>query len=276
MIKVKFNYKSAGYCEAKQSHVLRGTSNRIIKFFATYAHIEHPIHGHILFDTGYTTRFYEVTKNYPFKLYAKITKVYINKEEEAKNVLKKKGINPNDISYIIISHFHADHIGGLLDFPHAKFICSESAFQDIKNKKGLFALKKGFIPSLLPSDFQLRTRCISFDREGKENKYLGKVIDLFNDKSILICQLDGHAKGQIGALLNASKKVFLIADAAWLKESFENLHLPNPIVRLFFSSWSDFKRNLNKVHMYHKSHPETLIVPCHCEKTFRKMTKDEV
>ena len=107
MIKVKFNYQSAGYCKAKQSHALRGTSNRVIKFFATYAHIEHPIHGHILFDTGYTRRFYDTTENYPFKIYANITKVYINEEEEAISVLKKKGIkwpSPGSLSKETCQH----------------------------------------------------------------------------------------------------------------------------------------------------------------------------
>ena len=51
MNKIKFNLASAGYCEALKSHALRKEPNQIIKFYATYAHIEHPIHGHILFDT---------------------------------------------------------------------------------------------------------------------------------------------------------------------------------------------------------------------------------
>ena len=80
MNKIKFNLASAGYCKALKSHALRKESNQIIKFYATYAHIEHPIHGHILFDTGYTERFYKYTRTYPYKLYARITKVYIDEK----------------------------------------------------------------------------------------------------------------------------------------------------------------------------------------------------
>ena len=272
MTKVNFNLLSSGYCEANRSHVLRKSSNQLIKFYATYAHIEHPIFGHILFDTGYACRFYESTKNYPFKIYAKFTKVFVDEKDEAKNVLKKKGIYPKDIKFIIISHFHADHISGLRDFPNAKFICSDVAYQDVKNKKGFYALKKGFVPSLMPEEFESRTKFLSFDKATKEVDFLGNVIDLFNDESILICQLDGHAKGQIGALLNTDKKTFLISDAAWLKENYIDLHLPNPIVRLFFDSWSQFKKTLYKVHIYHKAHPETQIIPCHCEETLIQLT----
>lgn len=275
MTKVKFKLESAGYCEAKQSHVLRGTSSKTIKFYATYGHIEHPIYGHILFDSGYTKRFYEVTKKLPFKLYAKLTKVFVTEKEEAINKLKKKGVDSSDIKYIIVSHFHADHIGGLKDFPKAKFICSEDAYNDIRNKKGVLALKKGFIPALMPEDFLARTQLISFKNKTKKIEGLGNVIDLFDDESILICQLDGHAKGQIGAIINAEKKTFLISDAAWLIENYTNLHLPSHSVRLFFNSWRDFKDSLQRVHLYSKAYPETIIIPCHCEKTYRKLTNLE-
>ena len=272
MVKVKFSLRSAGYCEAKQSHALRGTKKKDIKFYATYGHMEHPVHGHILFDTGYTRRFYELTERLPFSIYAKCTKVYISKEEEAKSVLTNAGINPKEVKYIIISHFHADHIGGLRDFPQATFISSELAFLDIKDRKGISALKRGFIPKLLPDDFEQRLRLISFSENYIEHQILGKMIDLFGDKSILLTELDGHAKGQVGALINTEElnQVFLISDAAWLTENYQKLHLPSPIVRLFFSSWTAFKTNLNNIHKYHKAHPEVIIIPCHCEKTFKK------
>lgn len=264
---------SAGFCTAKKSHVLKGASKNNIKFFATFGLIEHPSEGYILFDTGYTDSFYSETKKFPFKLYAKATKVYIKKEEEAKEQLLSLNIKPSDIKYIIISHFHADHIGGLKDFPDAKFICSESAYNDIKNKTGISAVKKGFIPNLLPVDFENRVTLLNFSNSNIFDKYLGNQIDLFNDQSILLCELDGHAKGQIGALLNSEQKTFLIADAAWLKENYQNLHLPNAIVRIFFDSWKDFKNSLNRVHQYYKANPETLIIPCHCEQTFIEVTK---
>ncbi len=271
MVKVNFSLESAGYCESEEAFVLRGNPFKTIKFYATFAHIEHPLHGHILFDTGYTRRFYDLTKKLPFKIYAKITKVFITEEQEAKAVLARKGISPSEISYIIISHFHADHIGGLRDFDNAKFICSEVAFNDVKDKKGFFALKKGFIPPLMPEDFEERVMFIPFDSTQKSIDGLGKVVDFFNDGSILFCQLDGHAKGQIGAIVNADKKIFLISDAAWVEENYSKLHFPSPLVRLFFDSWSDFKDSLYRVRDYYVSNPDVEIIPSHCEKTYRKI-----
>lgn len=270
MTKVKFILKAAGFCEAKKSHTLRGAEHQDIKFYATFGLIVHPLHGPILFDTGYTKDFYPATKSYPFKIYAQMTKVFIEEEQEAKYQLLKEGINPEEVKYIILSHFHADHIGGLKDFPNAQVICTQSAYNAIKGKKGFSALLKGFIPHLMPPNFEQQVKTIDIEKEQTEDPILGKLYDVFNDGSIQLCALDGHAKGQIGALLQTEQgQVFLVADGAWLKANYTDLHLPSPIVQLFFDSWSDFKASLKRIHQYHKAHPETIIIPCHCEETMR-------
>ena len=90
--------------------------------------------------------------------------------------------------------------------------------------------------------------------------------------SILLASLPGHARGQIGALLQTpSQKVFLVADACWLEENYKDGALPNPIVKLFFDSWNDFTNSLNRVQNYHKNNPETVIIPCHCEATMERV-----
>jgi len=274
MMKVKFELKSSGYCESKKNHALSGGAKKTIKFFATYAHIIHPIHGHILFDTGYTKRFYEGTQKLPFSIYAKVTKVYVEEKEETVTVLQQLGIAPDDIKYIIISHFHADHIGGLKDFPNAKFICSKAAWEDVRHRSGISALRRAFIPSLIPSDFHNRVQMVEISRSDIEVEHLGKVIDLFSDGSILLCQLEGHAKGQIGALIETeNEQVFMVADAAWLRENYQDMRLPNPIVKLFFDSWDNFRDSLQRVHNFHLANPKTVIIPCHCEATFNEFNK---
>ena len=106
----------------------------------------------------------------------------------------------------------------------------------------------GFVPDFIPSDFEARLQLIDIEKGTLEDKDLGKLIDVFEDGSILLCDLDGHAVGQIGAILDTDKgTVFLIADACWLEETYKENWLPHPIVRLLFGSWSAFKSSLKKV-----------------------------
>ena len=55
---VSLKFFQAGYCTHPQGMVLRGAPWRSAKFPATFALIEHPTIGKVLFDTGYTQRFF--------------------------------------------------------------------------------------------------------------------------------------------------------------------------------------------------------------------------
>lgn len=269
MTKVKFQLKCAGYCTSQQHHAARSMPKKEIEFVATYAYIHHPKHGHILIDTGYTDRFYTETKRFPFSMYAKLTPVYIKKEEEAKSVLQHMGIAEKDVNYIIITHYHADHVAGLKDFPNATFISSKVAYEYVKNRKGIHAVRKAFLPGLLPDNFESRLRTIDFTDEQLIHDQLGRLVDVFEDGSILLCKMDGHAAGQIGALINSVKgEILMVADGAWLRENYINMDLPPPMVKLFFDSWKDFKDSLKRINLFHKANPKVAIIPCHCKKTF--------
>ena len=269
-MQVEFSLATAGYCLAGQHHALRGTSRKEIRFYATFGIIRHPRHGVILFDTGYTQRFYEQTARFPANIYAAITKVHIRPEEEAKEVLRRQGITAEEVRYIIISHFHADHIGGLRDFPNARFICAENAYRHYLKSEGILAFRKGYLYNLLPADFARRVDFIEFENKGAKHPQLDRTVDYFGDGSILFCRLEGHARGQIGAILNtAAEPVFLIADACWLRETYRNNHLPHPVVRVFFDSWSAFKNSIRKVRAFHAAFPQATVIPCHCEATYR-------
>ena len=273
-MKWKFHLTHTGYCTSNKAEVIKGARRETIRFYATIGILEHPKHGLVLFDVGYHEEFFVQTKNFPYSIYAKITPVFHGPGESAKNRLENLGYSSNDVSLIIISHFHADHIAGLKDFPNAKFICNSDAWNSVRDRSGFSALRCGFIPTLLPEDFEERLEIINFNSNTsiKEHEILIREYDLFGDESIMISELPGHAFGQIGARVQTnSGEIFLIADAAWVKENFLEMKLPSSIVRLFFSSWKQFKLSLDKVHRYSNAFPSTAIIPCHCLSTLKQV-----
>ena len=69
----------------------------------------------------------------------------------------------------------------------------------------------------------------------------------------------------MGALINSTMgPVFLIADACWLRESFEQFTLPHPIAMSIMHDAQQYKQDLKHIQHYAHSHPDTLIVPSHC------------
>jgi glyoxylase-like metal-dependent hydrolase (beta-lactamase superfamily II) len=277
MKKIKLYLNHAGHCIAKENDAIQNGRKMKIKFHALWGLIEHPDKGYILYDTGYTQRFYNATKSFPNKIYALATKVKITEDEEIVYQLKRHGIKPEEIRHIIITHFHADHIGGLADFPNATLYTSSVALNHTEKLSSFFAFSKGVLKDLLPPKYTKRTNCIDKTCTKLHDSIFGYKYDLFGDESIFIYDLPGHAAGQIGIFIQTDKKsYFLISDACWLKCSYENNILPNKIVKLFFHSWTDFKQTLNKVHLFHLKNPEVQIVPSHCAETTYKLIQPTI
>jgi glyoxylase-like metal-dependent hydrolase (beta-lactamase superfamily II) len=277
LMSLKVKFFEAGYCIHREGMVIRDGKWRKLAFPALFALILHPTIGAILFDTGYTERFFQETKNFLFRLYALTTPVYfIEPNDSAVYQLEKAGIDALDIKYIIISHFHADHIGGLLDFPNAKFICCKSAYQAVKDLRGINALKAGFLAGLLPVNFSERSLFVEDKQTVSlpvEYQPFTQGIDLFGDSSLIAVELPGHAMGQLGLFFKDAdnQDYFLIADACWLSRAYQEFVLPHPLTRLIFSSQQDYVDTLAKIHDLYKLNPKIKIIPTHCPNLFNKV-----
>lgn len=277
MKKVKLYLNYAGHCLANENDAIKGGRKKKIKFHALWGLINHPSHGYILFDTGYTSRFYKATQNYPNKLYAQVTKVSIPPEEEIKQQLIKHGINANEIKHVIISHFHADHVGGLMDFPNASIYCSKKAYDQVISIPRFAAFSKGILKDLIPADILERIVFVDENCEKVTDSILGEKFDLFGDDSLHLVPLPGHAAGQLGLILETDNHpYFLIADAAWFYKSVNAYILPNQIVRLFFYSWKDFKNSLLKLNKFHQTNKGVIIIPSHCSETTDQLVNDKI
>jgi glyoxylase-like metal-dependent hydrolase (beta-lactamase superfamily II) len=168
--------------------VKRGGSFASIKFPAMVALIEYE-GKNLLFDTGYGRHFFDATVKFPEKLYALTTPVTL--EKPLVEMIDKP------IESIFISHFHADHIGGLKDFPEAKLYCSKEAYAIAKGKMSRFSkTKMGVLPALLPDDFEERLTYIEDLLQVNLPDFLAPFEKGYLlDNRFYVIELDGHAHG---------------------------------------------------------------------------------
>jgi glyoxylase-like metal-dependent hydrolase (beta-lactamase superfamily II) len=150
-----------GYCLASEHHVLKGSRRRRFACHATVALLHHPEHGWLLWDTGYAPRMLDLTRRFPYRLYRLATPLRLESGLAVVAQLSRLGIATHEIRRIVISHFHADHIAGLRDFPDAVLLASSEALASIHGLHGLRALRRGFIPGLLPDDFPERCTAVA-------------------------------------------------------------------------------------------------------------------
>ena len=266
----------AGYCTAPEHIAIQGGMRRNIHFPAMFALILHPRFGPMLFDTGYSYRFFEETRSFPNRLYRWMTPVRLREEDLAINQLSTFNLQPRDISHIFISHFHADHIAALADFDCARFVYLPHAYENVRFTRGPGAVSKAFLPGLIPGDFDERAAPVDISRPiHLPNEYAPfmKGYDLLGDRTVLGVELPGHAVGQMGLFVRDEndKLLFFVADAAWLKQAIVENRPPHRIANLLFADGKKYRDTLGDLHRFHSQHPDVQIIPSHCEATISGM-----
>lgn len=259
----------AGHCVHMKKLALRTAPWQCCKFPALFALIRHPHLGNILFDTGYSEQFFLETKRFPFQLYRWLTPVKYNNNDSAISKLTNIGLSAKDINYIFISHFHADHIGAIKDFPNAKFIYSKLGYDHLKSLGRFSALISGFIEGLLPEDFKQRSLPIenytkrSLPSELLPFKYGYRIL---GDDSLIAVELPGHARGQYGLLVRTQTNsyVFFVGDACWSSESYRSLTPPHWLSYFIMDNRQEYQTTLDKINQLYRNNSNIKIIPSHC------------
>jgi glyoxylase-like metal-dependent hydrolase (beta-lactamase superfamily II) len=268
----KAAYLRAGACRHPECVVLRGGSLASREFPALVVHLQHPRHGHVLFDTGYTEAFHAATRPFPERLYAWTTPVRLAAGECARTRLQTRGVAPQDIGTVVLSHLHGDHAAGLGDFPDARVALRRDAFEALQEASRWNAVRKGYLRALLPSNLPSRA-CWIEDLPGhvlpRELEAFGAGRDLFGDGSFLLVDLPGHAPGHVGAFFIDGDRgpTFLLADACWTREALEAWRPPHPVSHLVTHDAPAMRRTLHALVALRARSPGLLMVPSHCAAT---------
>jgi glyoxylase-like metal-dependent hydrolase (beta-lactamase superfamily II) len=205
--------------------------------------------------------------------------VFVEPEETAAAQLLKLGIKETDVSTVVLSHFHADHVGGCHLFSKAKFVAKRSAWESVKGRSRWSATLAGFLPKLLPADFEDRLTLL--DDFQNESCFLGaewKVHDLFGDGSVEIADVPGHATGQIGLALETHREpVFFVADAAWDERNYTEQVHPHWLTRMVLQNQnsSEYGSTLRSLGELSRKRKTLKILPCHCCSTVEWSHQDK-
>ncbi len=276
MKRLEFELCKAGFCRHPEILSMKNGSFRSCEFPSLFAIIRHPQEGVILFDTGYHPEYNRRVK-WPENIYPLISPGFISKNQTAAQQLKTRGIAPAEVNWIVISHFHGDHIAGLKDFKKAKFLCRKSAFQNNYGKSAWRNLLNAYLPHLLPKDFLKRVVWIDDCRTWSgqaASQFVFSGADLFGDGSLIAIDLPGHKEGQVGLVFNSEKngKCFMIADASWSLKALREMRPPPRVAGLVFDSSKEYLKTFSKIHTLYLKQPELQLIPSHCIETFLKLS----
>jgi len=264
---VAAKFYSAGRARVPERWVVPGGGMHLIDAPHLFVLLEHPTEGLGLFDTGSSEVFAGNTWRLSLAVYRRVTQLRMAAADTARAQLHRDGVQPSEIRWIILSHLDPDHTGGLRDFPNARIICSRAA-RDVASAHSVGAALRGrLFPRLLPLDFA--QRATAAPETGPSLGPFPWTHDLFEDGSIVLVPLPGHAIGHIGALLrvDSGEQWFLVADAIWSVKGLSRWGILHEVVAIDRAAQRATRRGLAAL----VEENDVLVLPSHCPETARRM-----
>ena len=161
--------------------------------------VDHP-EGKFLFDTGYDLE--HVKKVLPFELPEQTSAQTIPGQ------LKLIGIEPSDVTHVINSHYHFDHVGGNKFCTSATTLAHEKELEASHNHHPFERL--GY------SD-------LSFDEIGPRYELLSGDTEIA--RGLHVFETPGHTAGHISLMveLNGRRPMLFTGDAIYTRQSLERM-----------------------------------------------------
>jgi glyoxylase-like metal-dependent hydrolase (beta-lactamase superfamily II) len=226
-----------GYCVGRGALADRTLPWKKVRFYTRCFLLEHPTKGLVLIDTGYGKDLIELTKKGIYSLYSALLPVTYCHKDSIVVQLAKDGISLKDLSYLILTHFHPDHIGALPEFTKVPWIYRSNSLSILMSFSKIRGLKHGFIRPLVSSIPKGSIAITENDFTEKWNSFSS--IDLFGDSSLHLIDLPGHALGQMGI---ATQDAFFVADAIWAADA-----LPHPLSFLLQENFKAYRKTFESV-----------------------------
>ncbi|MFH1154474.1 MAG: N-acyl homoserine lactonase family protein [Pseudomonadota bacterium] len=213
--------------------------------------VEHPLKGYILLDTGIHPSFaLHRTGNFGWLL-GRIVQIKTSNGLDVPSQLKRIGLSVKEITTVILSHLHLDHLGGLPLLAHNDTLVVHADTKELAIARSSLGLLKGYIGKhirgVTVTEFDYSMSLPPFDR----------VCDLFGDQSIWVVGTPGHTPGHVSVILNMHQGPFLLTfDAAHRASNIEDMIPPK-------GDYEQGLKSLKSIKSFLKEFPTARVIYSH-------------
>jgi N-acyl homoserine lactone hydrolase len=164
--------------------------------------VEHPA-GLCLFDVGQTAR--AAWRGYfpRWQPFFRLARFELQENDEAALQLEALEIAPRDIRWVVLSHLHTDHVGGLAAFSGAEVIVSRAEWE---RATGISGRIRGYLPQHWPRGVQPRLLELDRDAVGP----FPASHDLLGYGSLVVVATPGHTPGHMSLLVRGPERDVLL------------------------------------------------------------------
>jgi len=205
---VRLHAFTCGFLTGSLGNFLAGERGRIRVPVPCFL-IVHP-RGTALFDTGLHAGM-QTDPAERLGALAPLWTVEFAPGEEVAGRLASLDLATDRVDFIVSSHLHFDHAGGLAQIPNARLVVQHREWQAGRDAD---LVRANFYD---PRDYDLGHEIVTPDGEH----------DLFGDGSVVCFPTPGHTPGHQSLRVRLPKgEVVLTADACYLRRSLDRLELP--------------------------------------------------
>ncbi len=215
--------------------------------------IEHPVAGLVVFDTGFNPLAHYNPHGYLGRLIADLQLVDMEEGQDLPGLMRAEGLEPDDVTMVVVSHLHFDHTGTIEAFTNATVVVSKRELQEAGR-----GLLEGF--AFIGEDYDGVVDWREIDYESGE-PYATFIAheDLLGDGSLVAVSLEGHTAGSQGLIVRtADAPILLAGDAASVEESWR--YAARPLVAYDMRLWWE---QIWRIKKFSRLEPRLVVLPGH-------------
>jgi glyoxylase-like metal-dependent hydrolase (beta-lactamase superfamily II) len=149
--------------------------------------------GPCLFDTGQTPLAALPGYHQRWHPFLRLARFELGPGDGIAGQLRGHGVDPADVRWVVLSHLHTDHVGGVGELPRAQVVVSRREWE---RSLGLAGKLRGYVPQHWPIDVVPEL----VDLAGPPVGPFAGSFDVAGDGTLLVVPTPGHTPGHVSLI----------------------------------------------------------------------------
>jgi glyoxylase-like metal-dependent hydrolase (beta-lactamase superfamily II) len=172
--------------------------------------VEHP-DGHIVVDTG-ISHAAVVDFERALRVLRRVIRVHVTPDDEIGPQMRKTGLRPEDVRWVVPTHLDVDHAGGVGHFPNAEILVHRPEYDYASTRLGKVRYQPGHWPTWFKPTL--------YDLAPEPYGSFPKSLRLADTKDVTLVPIPGHSMAQIAVAIKTDDLTLFFGGDHMIRQSW--------------------------------------------------------